>query len=329
MSLQRKTVLVTGATGFLGGALARELAQQGAQVKALARRPNRDRYIRNVENIEIVQGDITNADSLKPIMQGVDIVYHSAAALGGTYELQYAVNVEGTRNIVQAAIDANVQRFVHISSVAVYGYRTYGDVSEDTPPNPIHDVYGETKLGAEQVLIELAEKHDLKYTIIRPGMIYGARSHPWTLSMFKLAKRRVIFVGDGHGSCFPVHVDDVVGLTVHASTHENAVNQIFNASPDPSPTWREFLGAYAQLAGHDRWIAIPPILLKPVAWLGGLMMPRHSPLKALPDLLPFSQQTIHYKMDKANRMLGWQNRVSLQDGIASTEDYLREKGVLK
>lgn len=329
MTLQGKTVLVTGATGFLGGALARKLAGDGVQVRALARRPDRDRFIRDVPNITIVQGDVTQPESLRAACEGCDVVFHVAAALSGNLTQQMRVNRDGTGSLAHAAANAGVARFVHVSTVALYGYKNTSDLDENTPPHPGYDPYATSKLAGEQALKEIATARQLTYSIIRPGMIYGPRSGMWTGQMFKVARRKpTIFIGDGSGSCYSIYVDDVVDLTILLATYPNAVGEIFNCTPDPSPTWREFLGAYSRLAGHQSWFGISPLLLRPVALLGGLFAPSNGPLKDLPDLLPFSQRYITYKSTKARDLLDWSPRVSLEEGIARCADWLREKGLL-
>lgn len=329
MTLEGKTVLVTGATGFLGGALARRLAQDGAKVRAVVRNPDRARYIQDQPNIELIDGDITDAAKMREVTKGCEYVFHSAAALGGSLKSQRKVNVEGTRNVITAA-EADVKRFIHISTISVYGYKNTADVTEETPPSPGYEGYGVSKWEAEQVVHEIGSVRNLEYVIIRPGMIYGPRSGMWTGQMFKLARRRpTIFIGSGSGSSYPIHVDDVVDLTVLAATHPAAANETFNCTPDPSPTWRAFLGAYSHLSGHGRWFSIPPFLLRPIAWLLSKIMPLDSRLRDLPDLLPFSQRYISYKMNKAQSLLGWQPRISLSEGIIGCETWLREKDLLK
>jgi nucleoside-diphosphate-sugar epimerase len=199
-------------------------------------------------------------------------------------------------------------------------------VTEDTPPNPGRDPYGVSKLAAELALRQVARERELPYTIMRPGMIYGVRSGMWTGQMYKLASRQpTLFIGTGSGSCYPIHVDDVVDFALLLATHPHAVGEVFNCTPDPSPTWRDFLGGYSRLAGHQSWLGIPPALLMPVAVLGGWFAPESSPLRDLPDLLPFSQRYITYRMAKAAHLLGWQPTVTLEDGIAGCAEWLREK----
>ena len=177
MLLVSKSVLVTGATGFLGSHLIERLSSDGVSVKALARREGRDRYIRDLENVEIIMGDITDAERMREVMQGCSIVFHVAAALGGDLQHQQHINVDGTRNIMQAAVNAGVDRVVHVSTVSVYGYRNRRDVAESTPYDPGADPYHITKVGAEKAVQEVAQANQVEYSIIRPGMIYGPRSN--------------------------------------------------------------------------------------------------------------------------------------------------------
>ncbi len=327
--IKDSTVLVTGATGFLGGALARRLAADGAHVKALARRPNRDRFIRDVNNIEIVMGDITGAERMREVMPGIDYVFHVAAATGGKLELQRRVNVGGTRNVMLAAADAGVKRVVHVSSIAVYGFGYTSDVSEDMPQKPGNVPYNISKSEAEAVVREVAADKGVSFSIIRPGMIYGPRSRGWTIRMFNLAKSNpTIFIGNGSGAAHPIHVDDVVDLTVLLALHPAAEGEAFNCSVDPAPTWREYLGAYSRLAGHNRWFGIPIPLVKLLAPILELGMRLRGEPQDLPAMLSFVQGRKTYKMDKARDLLGWKPKVDLQSGINSCVPYLREKGLL-
>lgn len=327
MTLADKTIFLTGATGFLGGAVAHRLIAEGAKVRALVRNPGKAGYIQGLPGLDLIPGDL-NHPTYHEALRGCQIVIHVAAALGGKLALQMVANRDGTKALATAAADAGIERFVHVSTISVYGYRNTGDVTEATPPNPGHDPYGISKLAAEVALQEVAEARGLAYSIIRPGMIYGPRSGMWTGQMFKVARRRpTLFIGAGQGSCYPIHVDDVVALTLLAE-HPAAVGEIFNCTPDPSPTWREFLGLYAQLAGHQRWLGVPPLLLKPVAAITGIVMPEGNPLRDLPDLLPFSQRYITYKMTKARDLLGWKPQVQLAEGIAGCADWLRSKKLL-
>lgn len=330
MSLAGQQVLVTGATGFLGGALALRLAREGVQVKALARRPQKGIFLSQHPNITLVEGDITDAGRMKQVMEDCMVVFHVAAALGGNLKTQYPINVEGTRNVMLAAAHAKVQRVVHVSSIAVYGYNYIDDITEDFAQKPGRVPYNLTKSQAEAVVCEVGEQYHVPYSIIRPGMIYGPRSNGWTATMFKLGRYKPTpFLGDGHGNAHPIYVDDVIDQMIILATHPAAVGEAFNCSSDPAPTWREFLGGYSRLAGHQRWFPIPPIIMRPLAPLIEAILTLQGEPQELPILVDFLQAKKTYKMSKAHDLLGWQPKMRLQDGIDACVPWLREQGLLK
>ncbi len=317
-------VLVTGATGFLGGALARRLANDGVQVRALVRSPEKAAPLRAL-GIEVAQGELNDAAAAARALAGCQLVFHSAAAMSGDYAKQRVVNVAGTRTLLEAARAAGVQRLVHVSTISVYGYTCAGDQREDQPPNPGSNPYAVSKAETEQVVIGSG----IPYTIVRPGMIYGAGAVNWTRVLFRLAKLKPTpFVGSGTGTAFPIYVDDVVDLLITVASHPAAANQIFNCAPDPAPTWREFLGAYSRLAGHDRWLPLPPFLFAPLGWGASLFAPPVSERRSLRDQAGFLQRSVTYKMDKARDLLGWQPQVDLETGVSRCVPWLREQGLL-
>lgn len=329
MNLHNSRVLVTGATGFLGGHLVKRLSTEGTFIRALARRPNRDRHIKDLPNVEIVMGNITDTQHMKDITEGVDYVFHVAAALGGNLDHQKRVNVDGTASMTYAAVSADVKRIVHVSSIAYYGFPPPSIVTETTHITQTANPYDITKASAEAMLHTIANAKNLSYSIIRPALIYGPRSHAWTMLMFQLAKRNPTpFIGDGSGYAHPIYVDDVVDLMLTTATHPNADCEIFNCAPDPPPTWREFLGAYASLAGHQNWLSLPKPLFKLLAPVAELGLAVAGEPRALPQMVEFITSQTTYSMQKAKRLLDWQPRVSLSEGILSCVPYLEEKGLL-
>ncbi len=330
MSLGGQTVLVTGATGFVGGHLVQRLSTEGAIVKALARRPDRDRYIKDLPNVEVVMGDVTDSQSMKDVMQNVDYVFHVAAALGGNIHHQKLVNVDGTNHVVYGAVTNNVKRLVHVSSIAYYGFPVPELITEEQAINPTNSPYNITKASAEAILRTIAQSKGLSYSILRPAMIYGARSNAWTKTMFRLARfRPTPFIGDGSGHAHPIHVDDVVDMIITLATHPNAESEAFNCAPDPAPTWREFLSAYSALVDHESWLSLPKTLFKTIAPLAELIATVTGEPKAIPQMIDFMTSPSTYSMQKAKEQLDWQPSTSLHDGIQSCIPYLREKGLLK
>ena len=135
---------------------------------------------------------------------------------------------------------------------------------------------------------KVAREQGVDYSIIRPGMIYGPGSRVWTEAMFKIARRNpTLFVGDGSGAVPAIHIEDVVDLMRVLAVHPAAAREAFNCTPDPSLTWREFLGAYAALAGHDRWLAIPITPLRIVTSFVAAFAPGDSRFKDLPEVIKF------------------------------------------
>jgi nucleoside-diphosphate-sugar epimerase len=322
-SLRGARVLVTGATGFLGGVLVRHLLQAGAEVCILARNAARAERRLGELPVAVVVGDLGDPAVVMRAAAGTSHIFHAAAALGGSYAAQRAANVDGTRHMMRAAAEAGA-RVVHVSSIAVYGNCYRRDVRETDPMAPGCDPYAITKAEAERVVVALGQAHGVPYSIVRPGMIYGVGSHAWTALAYRLAKLRPTpFVGDGSGSAHAIHVDDVCRLLLLAALHPAALGQAFNCTPDPAPTWRDYLGAYQVLAGHRAWLAIPVPLVAVLAALAAFGAPRYSQQRDLPDFLSIATQRIVFSTHKARERLGWTPQVPLQAGVAGTADWLR------
>lgn len=324
-----RTVLVTGGTGFLGSALVKRLHAEGAAVRVLARSPQKAQKIADY-CAQITEGDLCDPVAVAQAMTGCEFVFHVAAATTGNLARQQEANVTGTRTVMNAAANAHVQRVVHVSSISVYGNNYPGDVTEDMRPTPGADPYARTKLEAETIVRDAGSHRGTSYSIIRPGMIYGPRSSLWTGQLFQLAKRNPLpFPGDGSGHTHPIFVEDVVDLMMLQAVHPAAEHQTFNCSADPAPTWREFLQGYSRLSGHQNWLALPLLPFHVFAGLALLAAPRDSIVRDLPDLLRLLLSHTTYKTTKARELLGWSPHVSLEDGIARCEPWLREKGLLR
>lgn len=329
MSLAGKTVLVTGATGFLGAALVYALVDVGANVRAQTRAANRADFLTVLRNLTVVEGDVTNPAQVRAMMSGVDVVFHVAVSYGSR-ERQRAVNADGTRNVAQAAAEAGVERMVHVSSIAVYGYELPSLVTEAQPYTTTQaEPYSRSKIEAEMALISTTRQTGLKYSIIRPGMIYGPRSSMWTTQMFALARRNPTpFVGLGSGLQPIVHVDDVVALTLLLAEHPAAVGEAFQCVSDPTPSWNDFIGAYQRMAGHDRWLRLPSRWVEPIVNFAAALAPRDSSLRDVPALLRWTDHPIRFSMDKARTRLGWEPQMTLEQGMIDTEAWLRAEGLL-
>lgn len=327
--LAEKTVFVTGATGFLGGALVRKLAADGALVKALARSEEKAQPLLPLKNVEVVYGDINDIRQMRAAIAGSTFVFHVAAMTRGKLDHQLETNVGGTHNIATAAAENDVQRLIHVSTIATYGYGVRGIVTEDTPQQPGDVPYNLTKLEGEYRLREIASETGLEYSIIRPGTIYGSNSGFWTDALLRLAKMQPTpFVGDGSGTSYLIHVDDVVEMMAILATHPAAANQAFNSVMDPPPTWREYMRELQKLAGHERWLALPLPLMVVVGAVVNQFLRLTEGSQDLARLIPFIASDVTYSMDKARTLLGWQPSISLAAGMERTIPYLKENSLL-
>jgi nucleoside-diphosphate-sugar epimerase len=325
--IQGTRILITGGTGFLGGAVARHLAAHGAQVTILVRSPEKAQLVQ-AAGFSAARGDITNRESVRRAVDGCTYVVHCAAAFGKPDE-QRDVNINGTRILAEECAFAGVRQMVHISSIAVYGFARRGIVDEIVQPVPGAYSYARTKLGGENAIRETAMHTGLNATIIRPGMIYGPGSSNWTLKLFRYARRKPIFFpGDGSGSAHPIYIDDVVSAVARVTGDETLSGAIFNISADPAPTWREWLLTYAALAGHQSWVSVPPLVARTGAGLLMSFAGRASLIRDLPELVDQFMEKVTYSTAKARRDLGWAAQISLQEGVERCAPWLREKGLL-
>lgn len=181
------TVLVTGAAGFLGSALVDKLCQSGHHVRVALH--DSMQFHSRVQNVETVTADIRDAKQVQDIASGCETIVHLAAKAPGSDDFRAgkeyeAVNVDGTRHILAAAMRSGVRRIVFASSVKVFGEETSGCIDETRAPNPQTD-YGRSKWQAEQLVSEYAERHGLTAVSLRLPMVYGSNQKGNLYKMIK------------------------------------------------------------------------------------------------------------------------------------------------
>ncbi len=325
-SFHEEMALVTGAAGFIGSHVAERLLALGARVRGLARSAAKGDWLAQ-RGVEIVAGDLTDADSLRRAVRGCSLVFSVAGWVGrpNSYEFARRVNVEGTRALIEAAVDAGARRLVHTSSIAVYGPVDQGVVDE-TWPLRATDTYGATKAQGETVAFGYAAR--IEVCVLRPAQVYGPRRNTWTTGFFDAVKRGApILVGDGQGTFHPCYVENLVDAYLLAAARPEAVGEAFTIV-DGTTTWREFVGYYAQMVGRPAR-SIPAWPLRLAAHLVTLpsLLTRRPP-RGNPDSLKYLLGRSRYSNAKAKRLLGWSPRVGLEEGMHRTEVWLRESGRL-
>ncbi len=194
-------VLVTGAGGFIGRYIVRELLDNGYEVVALSRKK------REIEGAEVFTGDIRDAARMEEVINGFDAVFHNAAYASdyGKRRIFYEVNVEGTKNVAEACMANGVEKIVYTSSAGVYGFPNINEwITEDSPKKPIN-VYQKTKLMGEKLLL----KYELDVRIVRPPLVLGAGGKASYLLLSRMENGELSYIGSGENFITIAHAADV------------------------------------------------------------------------------------------------------------------------
>jgi nucleoside-diphosphate-sugar epimerase len=268
------TVLVTGATGFIGRRLVARLAADGHRVRALVL-PHDDAARLAHAAVEVVRGDVTDRGAVLTAARGARRVYHLAAVVGdwGPDALFERINVGGTRAVLDAAATAGAERVVMVSSIVVYGSQLHGGVAdEDAPREHGLGPYGRTKRASEELALDHHGFGRVPVTVVRPGNVFGPGSGLWVDELVRLLRRGLaMWLDDGDGDAILAQVDNVVDVIVRAGEHPAAAGRIYNAADAGGVSWKQYLRDLAAAAG-----APPPTRSMPrhVAAAAALAMER-------------------------------------------------------
>lgn len=323
-----RTVAVTGGSGFTGGALIRKLLAEGYVVRALARDPA---TIQSIDNLEVIPGSLGDRDALAQLVDGVDTVFHIAAMYRseGSYEEFIAVNVDGTRNLLEASKFAGVRRFIYCSTIGVHGTVAYTPSDETAPYNP-RDDYQRTKLMAEQYCLQ-AHGHGIEVVVIRPCGIYGP-GDTRMLKMFRMInKGTFFFVGKGRPNFHPVYIDDLVQGFMLAMTSEHAAGEVFIIGGPSYMPLRDYVGTAAEAIGVRKPnISMPYGLMNAAALICEALC---KPFGIQPPLhrrrLTFFKHNRAFSINKARELLGYRPQFELDEGFRRTVAWYRQQGLLK
>jgi dihydroflavonol-4-reductase len=324
-------VLVTGATGFTGGHLARALAGQGKQVRALVRDRERARDLESI-GIELVTGDLRDARAIDEAVSGIEIVYHIAAtyrAANISTETYRAINATAVRQLVEASARNGVARVVHCSTVGVHGDIEHPPANEDAPLAP-GDIYQETKLEGERLAREAAARLGISVTIVRPTGIYGPGDRR-LLKLFRgVARRRWITLGSGEIYYHLTYIDDLVEGFRLCGEHPAAANRTYILAGPEVTTLNEVVRVVSAVARVK-----PPTLHLPVwpFWIAGAACEAVcTPLGIEPPIfrrrVDFFTKSRAFDISRARQEIGYAPAVGLREGIARTLDWYGQHGWL-
>jgi nucleoside-diphosphate-sugar epimerase len=323
-------VLVTGATGFLGGYLIEEMAK-GPHVPICAHRKGSDTRKIDALGLDKVVFDLTDRNSMIQALKGVDAVVHLAAyyTFTGKKEMYENVNVKGTGDLLEACKETGVRRFLYCSSTEAMGPIAEPPGDEDSPLNPQYE-YGRSKAKAE----ELVRTSGLDWTILRPSGIYGPSNVDdvayYFITSFKGFASKFI-IGSGKNFIQFVHVKDVVQGFVKALDRPASIKGIYIITQSRPYTYEEVYRVLANIfqQKEPRWR-----VSKPLAMLMMLPIEGFSALIGRENFL-YRRETVEsvtsdraFKIDRARRDLGYEPAYDLPEGMAETVAWYRENGYL-
>ena len=328
MSFNPKSVLVTGAGGFIGSHLVEDQLARGRSVVATDIDLSQLSHLASADRLRMAEVDLQNSGKMSTLLAGVDCVFHLAAAhldvLKGP-EHFYDVNVNATARLAEMAHELGAQRFIHCSSVSVYGPLSAWPVNEESPCAP--DIaYEQSKLEGERAIRKVAAHTGLATVIIRPAWVYGPRCPRTEKLIRSIRRRRFFFVGRGQNQRHPVYVADLIEAFNRAVDSELEQCETFIIAGPEVVTVRQLADAIAAELGSRSRI---PTLPKSLVWAGCLALETAG--KMLGREPPFSRRSLKFFMEnssfdisRAKERLDFTPQTSLRDGLRATLAYYRE-----
>ena len=323
-------VLVTGGNGFIGSHLCVELVNRGFMVYSLQRRNNSKNITFNklVEDgkIVIVKGDVTQIDVNS--LPKVDYVFHIAGKVSvwGKLKEFEKVNCGGTLKMLEFAKNCNVKCFTYLSSVAVYGFYGYKNITEDGEKKPFKNGYSISKLKTEKIVEDFSKENNLPYVIIRPGNVYGEYDYTSSHEIYTRVQKEKMMISAGgkYESCF-VYVGNLVEAILHTAFGDNTKNTDYNVS-DNNDTLKQYLTNVANEFGvRPKFKNFAKPLAKGVACLvEGIY--KIFFIKKAPLITRFSVyqncEDYSFSIDKLKRV-GYVPKYSTEQGIKNTVNWIK------
>jgi nucleoside-diphosphate-sugar epimerase len=322
--------LVTGATGFTGSALCARLVRDKWDVAAFVRSSSRREHLEKL-GVCCSENDITDPESVRHTFPDVDVVFHVAAAYRAEHvdeSIFERVNVDATRNMLVEAKRRGVRRFVHCSTVGVQGVIEHPPANEDYRLKP-GDHYQSSKLAGEKLALEFSGS-GLEVVIVRPVGIYGPGDMRF-LKMFRgVSKGYFFMIGSGETLYHMTYIDDLVDGIVRAATRPEAAGEVFTIAGEKYTTLNDLVKLVADAVGvKRREIHIP---LTPVMVAAVLCERVFRSIGKRPPLYPrraeFFVLNRAFSIEKARRLLGYEPKVSLEEGLRRTADWYKSEGLI-
>lgn len=320
-----RTIFITGGTGLVGSHVVEEALRRGHRVRALVRASS-DTHLLDGWGVEKVAGDLADPVALRRGVDGADWVFNCAAKVGdwGTLEEFRRLNVEAFRHLLDAAAEARVDRFVHVSSLGVYEGRDHHGTDETTPPAAESlDAYTRSKVEAEALALGYVEDRGLPLAVVRPGFIYGPRDRTVLPKLLhSLRTGRFAYFGSGDQALNCIYVKNLVHAIFLAAEVPEAVGNVFNLTDGARVSKRAFIGRVAELAGLrpprrkiPLWLArtLAVLLERRARRLGSTEPPLVNKAR-----YKFLGLNLDYSIEKARRVLGYRPPYTTEEGLVES-----------
>jgi nucleoside-diphosphate-sugar epimerase len=316
-------VLITGANGFIGNTLMRYYKQQGTAVVGVDLCGNGD---------DIIQGDISDPETISHLLKECDVIVHTAALVSNAMKDSdmWRVNVLATRNLIAAAKQHKVRRFVQISSIVAYGNTAEGELDEDHPVHADGGSYVLTKLASEHAVLAAQASGGIEVVILRPGDVYGPGSRPWIIAPLEaIAKNQFMLPAKGEGFFRPVYVDDLIRGIDLAVRHPDAAGEIFNLSCEGYITTKEYFAPHYQWLGKKGPMLVSTKVALRVSAIASKVADLMGNLnEASPATVAQLATKSWFSIKKAERILGWKPEISFEEGIKRSHQWAKDNNLV-
>ena len=332
--MPNRKAFLTGATGFTGGHLAGRLRNDGWSVRCLVRPQSSSNALEKLKNIgcEIVFGDLNNTQLYEHSLAGIDCLFHIAAFYRdqASEDTFWKVNFEGTKELVNAAIRANVKKYIHCSTVGVHGAIEHPPADEEAPFRP-GDPYQKSKLAAEQYVLQKLQSGELSGSIFRPAAIYGPGDRR-LLKLFKMAGAPLTIIpGPGTIRYHITYIDDLIEGILLVVENSQAEGQVFILAGQEYTDLNQLVKLIGKLM--EKKVHLLHLPFKPV-YLFSTITEYMGKLLGINPVLYRRRLDIFWKdrvfsNEKAKHILGYQPRFSLEEGLGKTLQWYQEQGWIK
>lgn len=328
-----KKVLITGAGGFIGSHLVEDQLRRNNHVTALDINLDRLAHLAGRENCQLVIGDIKDDALLKKVVPGIACIFHLASAhleVSKSESFFWETNVNALKRFLAIADENGVKRFVHCSSVGVFGKLASLPADENSPCRP-DILYEKTKLAGENEVVAFSKNHRLPIVVLRPAWVYGPRC-PRTQKLFRTIKKgRFFMVGSGKNLRHPIYITDMSEAFHLAAEGDTASGEIFIIASTEALPLKTLVREIARVQGaHLPAFSIPLPLMRIMCALVERLF------KTLGKEPPFSSRSLKFftessafDISKAQKMLHFQPRIDLHKGLSLTNDWIKEHDSLK